>query len=156
MYLNECPVISWARSHALGCCVPQTGRLCISMAASLFSFFQHIDSHSYSLMKLHENSKSIHTFVSLVDGAHIQTAQRQWLLSILCHFPGKELMYWAWSKEFKWVSFSFPSVLSAFGTSSHAECTMVTRQPTPLFTWRMYLLLIETQKSSFLELLSSR
>lgn len=60
----ECPIISWARSHALGCCVPQTARLCISMAASLFSFFQHIDSHSYSLMKRHENSKSIHTFMA--------------------------------------------------------------------------------------------
>lgn len=152
----------WVSSNQLvllPCPRPQTGGLCISVAAHLFSFFQHLDCHRQ--LKFDETTWKYQEYPylpywsSVVDGAHIQIAQRQWLLSILCHFPAKELMYWDWSKEFKRASFSLPSSVVA-ALAAMRNVIMVTRQPTPVFMWGLYPPLVEKQKSSFLELLSSR
>lgn len=72
----------------------------------------------------------LHDWCSLVDRGHIQIAQIQWIFSVLCHLPTKELMHWGGSEELKRAAFSLPSsVVAALGTSGHAEHGNTTTHP---------------------------
>lgn len=76
---------SWCSSHVLGCYIPETGGLCISVASTLQSFIQPLDLHSYSLMKpwwKYQGYPYVYDWSSVMSGAHTQTVQRQHLSSI--------------------------------------------------------------------------